>query len=527
MSVIDNYSIYKTNYLIYKTKYLALKNSQIGGSNTEINLDKSVEIYKKVIETTDKLEKTYEQFWKNIYYNDAFVFYKNAIEYYKNIQNNKFHNFFSSMINKKLYTGSCQYIENKDRKDFTNDENVKKIDLDDLCNLSVQVINNLDGVFFNCPKIPYNLTIYRSEIREDTDEIFRLKKGNYYKSLGYMSTSLNPWYLFHKIGILWKKKNERPVIITLHIPQDSMGYYMNHPFGIYFDKLNNKNVGLQEYEILLPRGNIFEVIETTTINDCFFIKLLLRCQIIPKHHIISMEMEDLPQKVLTKKEYKKLDKSKYIEHKTNIKDFVIDKTKINIYKEYQKINKNKMLIEYDRFLFEKIYMIKNIDLLKWLNKKPKYDVKKYDFIPEKEFAEVYQKFMDLVPLMKIAKNVYINVNIIYKENNELYNNIIDNLQVNKTIKIKKPIVIEKSLSGSIFADTSSFITNGNDKKIIATNKIDKTYPMMIIIKYKKNVKYIPLKSDNGFTFDITKLQLKKIEKRNITNDVFYYFIEAY
>jgi hypothetical protein len=510
----------------YKTKYLALKNSQIGGSNTEINLDKSVEIYKKVIETTEKLEKTYEQFWTNIYYNDAYVFYKNAIEYYKNIQNSKFHSFFSSMINKKLYTGLCQYIENKWRKDFANDESIKKIDLDDLCNLSVQVINNLDGVFFNCPKIPHNLTIYREELRENTDEIFKLKKGDYYRSLGYMSTSVNPWYLYFKTGLVLKKKNERPIMITLHIPQDSMAYYMNHPFGVYFDELINKNVGQQEYEILMPRGNIFEVVETKTIDDCLFITLLLRHQIISKHYVISTEMEDVPQKIFTKKEYKELDKSKYIELKAKIKDFVKDETKINIYKEYQKINKNKKFVDYDRFLFDKIILVNNTDLLEWLNKKPKYNAKKYDFIPEKEFDEDCKKFMDLVPLMKKTNIAYINVNVNYKQNNELYNNVVDNLQVNKTIKIKKPVVIEMSLSGSIFADTANFITNGKDKNMLATNKIDMTYPMMIIIKYKKPTKYIPLNSDYGFAFGITGIKLKKIERRNITNDIFYYFVEA-
>lgn len=43
---------------------------------------------------------------------------KNAIFYYKNVQNNKFYMFFSGIINKKLYTGSCQYIDNDYRSEF-------------------------------------------------------------------------------------------------------------------------------------------------------------------------------------------------------------------------------------------------------------------------------------------------------------------------------------------------------------------------------------------------------------------------
>lgn len=51
------------------------------------------------------------------------------------------------MINKKLITGSCQFIEKNNRKEFASNELVNKIDLDDLCNVSVQVINNLNTVF--------------------------------------------------------------------------------------------------------------------------------------------------------------------------------------------------------------------------------------------------------------------------------------------------------------------------------------------------------------------------------------------
>ena len=73
-----------------------------------------------------KLEKVYDQFWKNIYYNDAYVFYKNAIEYYKNVHNNNMHGAFSIFINKKLYTGSCQYIKKTRRRDFS--DHLPKID---------------------------------------------------------------------------------------------------------------------------------------------------------------------------------------------------------------------------------------------------------------------------------------------------------------------------------------------------------------------------------------------------------------
>lgn len=513
-------------YQKYKAKYLESKNIeyQVGGKS-KLSFDESIRIYKKVIETSEKLEKVYETFWTNVYYNDAYVFHRNAIEYYKNIQNSKFHNFFSVIINKKLYTGSCQFIDNKFRRDFSNSNNIEKIDLDDLCNLSVQIINNLDNVFLNCPKIPHNIITYRYEKRENTDAIFKLKKGDYYKSLGYMSTSINPWYGFHKIGVVHQNKKKRSVIMTIYVPQDSLGYYMNYLFGVYQGEKINKNIGLQEYEILLPRNNIFEVIETKTIDDYLFISLLLRHQMIPNLHTISIETENIGQIFFNKKEYNELDKSKYIECKTNIKNFKKDDIKINIYKGYQILNRNKKPIYYGTFLSDKIVRIDNIHLIKWLHRKPIYDAKKYDF-PEKDFVQVYKKFMDLVPLIKKTTEVYINVYILYKGNNELYNYVLNNLKIKKIIKIKKPIVVSLSLDGSIFADVRNFITVNENNNMLFTQKIDRTYPMMIIIKYKKSIEYIPLNPDYGFVFNITKIQITKVDKRYITNDVFYYYVEA-
>jgi hypothetical protein len=475
--------------------------------------------------TAESLEAAYNTFWTNIYYNDSYVFYKNAIEYYKNVHNSKFHAFFSGVINKKLFTGQCQFIESKRRTDFANNENIGKIDLDDLCNLSVQVINNLDGVFFNCPRVPFDLTVYRMEKRKNNDAIFKLKKGNYYKSLGYMSTSINPWYVYSKGDP--PKKNKMYVVMTIFVPQTSMGYYMNHPFGVYRDKLLNKNIGLQEYEVLLPRSSIILVLTTKIIDDYFFIELLLKQQIIPTQHIVSIESKELPPIILTKKEYEKLEKDKYIELKTKTKVFKKDNIKMDIYKEYKKISKNKKRIDYDRFLFD-LTELDNVDLLEWTQKKPKYNAKKYSSIPENKFDDTYKKFMDLIPLIKTTHSVYINVCLWYKheKHNSLYNNIINNLQVKKVIKIKNPIAIEMSLSGAIFADTSNIVTSGVDKRILATNKTDKSYTMMIIIKYKKNVQYIPLNSDYGFTFGVTEIKITKVEKKNITNDVFYYLVEA-
>ena len=513
---------YQNNYITKKTEYLELKNNQMGG---DIDFKNSINIYKKVIDLSKHLEQIYDNFWKNIYYNDAYVFYKNAIEYYKNIQNSKFHDFFSGIINKKLYTGSCQYINEKSRTEFSCcNEKIKKIDLDDLCNLSVQVINILDTVFMNCPNIPYNLIVYRHETRNDNDNFFSLKKGDYYKNLGYISTSINPWYLFLKD--LYSKKNKINIVMTLYIPHNAKGYYMSHPFGIYYDSSINKNIGLQEYEILLARNNIFEVLETKKIDNYFFIKLIMRHHMIPKLHIESIETKDVPQSYFTKNEYKKINKRDYVELYTNIKDFEKDNVKINIYKSYKLLNKNKKLFDDYQLFYDQMCMINNIDIQEWLNKKPKYNKKKYNSIFEDDFDIVYTKFMNYIPLMKKKKNIYINLSIIYKINNELYINIIKNLDTKKNINIKNPLFIDESLTNSVFSYASSFITVGEDKNMLMTNKVDTRYPIIIIIKYISICKYIPLFSDIGFTFNINELKIEKVNKIYITGDVFYYFIEA-
>lgn len=304
---------------------------------------------------------------------------------------------------------------------------------------------------------------------------------------------------------------------------------MTHPFGIYYDKAIDHNVGIQEHEILLPRRNIFEVIDHYSTSNCFFISLLLRHQMIPQHHMISTESKDVPEQFFNKSEYKKMDRSTYIDLKTKISDFEKDNQMTNIYKGYMMINTDIKRIDYDNQFYRKIYDIASIDLISWLDGKPKYDILKYASIPEKEFDETYKKFIDLIPLMKRSRNLYINVSIIYKQSNELYNEIYRNIQmnrINRVIRIKKPLIVEKSISYSVFSDAVNFMTNGMDRNMLATNRIDIDYPMMILIRYKNRIRYIPLNSDYGFVFEIKRLKINKVEKKHITNNVYYYLVSA-
>lgn len=97
-----------------------------------------MDIVKKYLKTSIELENYYYNFWKKIYNNDAYIFMKNAIEFYKNIQNEKFHDFYSGIINLRLYTGKCEIVSQQMLNTFNNKN---KTSSDELCNLTVQLEN--------------------------------------------------------------------------------------------------------------------------------------------------------------------------------------------------------------------------------------------------------------------------------------------------------------------------------------------------------------------------------------------------
>jgi hypothetical protein len=128
--------------------------------------------------------------------------------------------------------------------------------------------------------------------------------------------------------------------------------------------------------------------------------------------------------------------------------------------------------------------------------------------------------------MKKKKNMYINVSIRYKQNNESYIDILNNLKLDKKIQIIKPLFVAEYLTHSVLSDSIEYITTNQDENMLSTNKIDTNFPIVIIIKYKQTIDYIPLYSDVGFTFYITELNIEKIDKIFITDTIFYYYVEA-
>jgi hypothetical protein len=149
-----------------------------------------MDIVKKYLKTSIELENYYYNFWKKIYNNDAYIFMKNAIEFYKNIQNEKFHNFYSGIINLRLYTGKCDIVSQKMLNTFNNKNNTSS---DELCNLTIQTINILGNVFEVCPRLPFDTITFRSFTLNKDNLLLGLQDGDFYRELGIYSTTINPY----------------------------------------------------------------------------------------------------------------------------------------------------------------------------------------------------------------------------------------------------------------------------------------------------------------------------------------------
>jgi hypothetical protein len=504
---------YNDKYLKYKMKYLELKQSnmiQTGGKN-DIDIFEEIEIYNEVLKKSNKLKNHYYEFWKNIYNNDAYIYHKISIEYYKNVYNNKFRSFFSSVINKKLFTGSCQYIDIKNRKDFIDDNS--KVDIDDLCNLSTSVINNLDNVFYICPKLPNDTVCFRGEIRGLNDEILNLQIGDYYNNNGYMSTSINPILYFSRLP---PKEEKLGVVFTIFLPKDSLCYYMNVPFGIKKMKDTKLSYGFQEYEILLPRRNIFKITNIRKIKNIILIEMYLIHQN-KTQEIINETEQKVPLQIMKKSEYKKLEKDNLIVFSNKMKpDFGnLKNIKLDILNSFRKLWKE------TPFKLKNLYVlldIKNSDLYQWLVKKPKYDNIKYGSIKKEDFEEIYNNFIESQKYYKKIDKFYIQIEILYNHDNLLYEQFM-NIKNNKIYKFDKPLIIYKKLSKDMI-----FPPNMICYKEDGMYKEDPKYPVTIIIEVSKTIKYLPQFGDFNFSYDLEQIKIQSFDKIELFDN--FYIIMA-
>ena len=543
-----------------KRKEEIKKTKKIGGNDRENtrtikitgDFKKYFENYQAMIANSEKLEQHYDKFWNNVYYNDTYLFYKYAIQYYQDICNGKTCDGFTKTINTKLITGKCDFTDERMRQKFINQKNanIDKIYLDDLCEFTVQIINNLDRVFQICPKLPFAIIVYRHETRGINDPLLQIKKGDFYRNNNFMSTTINPWYMNDETTIIeaiqfYQEDSNDLIEVQMEIilPEKTMAYYINYPFGIY--ELDNieKYDGLYEFEILLQRNNIFKIIETQKINDVFFITMELIMQY--KHNFNSVEKETtlfvLPDIINKKKQQQNLmDDNSYIKYDNYKKENFIANQRYDFYKEMcEKVKKrtpNKYFTGVNNYniRLQQILRIKTKNLIEWKIKKPSYSKKKYPNFTEKVFNKIYETFLKLTTQYKSqnTNTIYVNSKTPFMSYNfkNLENKLIKTTEINNEIfKIEYPLIITKKMSASIFGDIDIFICDkkGNNAKMYDNYfSIDHSFPITIIIKYVGDVSYYPTQLYDGITFDVQEMQIKKVNKIQLATQTFFYLVEA-
>lgn len=239
-----------------------------------------MKVLTRVLSVSSRLDRVYHPFWRKLYRNDAYTLLKTAVLFYKNIQNNRYHAFYSSLINKRLYTGSCPDA-NKDQRNTFNA--LTKATPEDLCVLAEHVIRILDSVFTICPHMPMDVTVFRRLWLNNDHELLKMNPGDYYREPGILSTTLNPYYTYVDKWSSTPDDQSFKVLLTLLVPKGSMGYYVNIPF-----QFDGQAIFDNEFEVVLPRDCVFLVKSKTLFNHRYFITLLLVHQIPPSTALIGV-----------------------------------------------------------------------------------------------------------------------------------------------------------------------------------------------------------------------------------------------
>jgi len=442
-----------------------------------------MDIVKKYFETSIKLEDHYRDFWKKIYHNDAYIFFKNAIEFYKNTQNHKFHEFYNSVINKRLYTGKCIVVMDDMLRTFSNKN---KLSSDELCNLTIQVINILDYVFEYCPRLPFDTVVFRFLTLHNDDLLLNLKEGDYYRELGINSTSLNPYYSWvDRWGMKsWHDpKLEKKVFLTIILPKDTKCYYMNIPFTY-----NDTKGFLNEFEIVLPRDCVYLIKSKKEFKDRYFFTLELVCQVPTKDRPIDGIEEKLPTRNPTKDELKKWgikkDKKKYKMEECN-----------------------------------------------WFLTMAKKSYEKWEKLPENQKYEPEKDIYEDIHPKKFWLYVFRNPRFWENETKE-NNNFLDLQKNAKNITIKKDDVLTNKdflyLPNKLSAGFNFYYTTKNNNKL--KNKfyeVDKKSPLLYLVEVDKGKK-MNVKKDFTYWYKAKNIKLKinDIKYENIIDDYNYGIVKA-
>jgi len=352
------------------------------------------------------LNNYYIQFWKNIYYNDAFVFFKEAILFYKNNENGNFHDQFGSLINEYLYKGSCQYIKRK--SSFVDRENVKTTS-EDLCRLTKTVIKLLDEVYDFAPRTPFPLISFRVENRNIYDTFFQLKKGDIYKNLNYLMTSVYPFHIFDTPYVPFN--NNIKINFILMIPEGSKAYYLHNPFFFLWDKkafkeniIDNKIIAHQENELVLPRGSFWLIKEIIRIDEMNFI-YIMECIDQPESNKMDKNFEQLPKIFYKRDEYEFGVNDRLLERYFEEEILLKIKT-VELFQNYVKKNYIQQSNFFDKhgYIF-KMMKERNVTSKKIIKYIEKYDLDFYKN-PIIDFKEDSKIIMYVRPNQKLFFNLY-------------------------------------------------------------------------------------------------------------------------
>ena len=391
-------------------------------NNNNINIDyknKYIILLTNLLQTQNDLIIKYYDFWQNIYYNDTYVFYKQSIMFLKNQQNSKFHGFFGAFINKILWNGQCDYMITEN-PDWISKNSLRQPEPSAFCKVGIETIRNLDEMFKSiCPKLNNHLTVYRAEYlplnSDNTQALIKSHAGDYIRFNNYLPTTVNYNYtpLFFcscrqsiTAEHTEKEKKERdnpnicelcnnnevPILYIMELPENTTGYYYNIPFAplpnmanITIKTKNGMYIGQNEYEFVLPRGCIFEIISNkidfTRTRRIIHIKLIKQL----KEYTLIKEGEKITDLIKIFKKDEKLPKEY-----TN----VIDLNKYND-KDYQINN-----ALYD-------YMIDNYDIQLFISKLEKV-------LPCKTIENIkVKKHKSLIPFYKSLQKPNMHINSKY------------------------------------------------------------------------------------------------------------------
>lgn len=206
--------------------------------------DENMEFEKNI----NYLSGYYANFWKKIHKNITMQYYKKALYFIKgsSVINSKNIMHGHEYLNKKLYTGKCKLLTVSERKEFGYDVNS-----DQFCKFLIKTIDLVDKSFINAPKIDKDLTVYRMSSRKDINS---LKVGDRFLENNFSSTSLSPSFPLTFYNTLEKNNN----YFEIFIPKNSYGLYYN------IDYVPKENIGVNEYEFLLPRETTYQILKKKT-----------------------------------------------------------------------------------------------------------------------------------------------------------------------------------------------------------------------------------------------------------------------